>query len=49
MIFVSTAVCDLRKSFTEFTNNLERLLGRLVTNVQHCFDVIIDEEPWTKY
>ena len=36
------------KSYTEFINNLERLSGRLVTNVQHCFDVIIVEEPSTK-
>ena len=39
---VSTAVCVIcTKSFTEFINNLERLSGRLVMNVQHCFDVII--------
>ena len=32
------------RSLSEFINNLERLSGRLVTNVQHCFV----EEPSTK-
>ena len=51
MIFVSVPRCVIyTKSFTEFINinNLERLLGRLVMNVQHCFVVIIVEEPLTK-
>ena len=49
MIFTSVLRCAIyMKSFTEFINNLERLSGRLVMNVQHCFDVIIVEEPSTK-
>ena len=38
MIFVSVPQCAIyKKSFTEFIKNLERLSGRLVTNVQHLF------------
>ena len=38
MIFVSVLGCAIYiKSFTEFINHLERLSGRLVTNVQHCY------------
>ena len=49
MILASVPRCAIyTKSFTEFIKNLERLLGRLVTNVQYCFDVIIVEEPLTK-
>ena len=37
------------KSFRDFIKNLERLLGRLVTNVQHLFSCnIVVEEPSTK-
>ena len=49
MIFASVPWCAIyTESFMEFINHLERLSGRLVTNVQHCFDVIIVEEPSTK-
>ena len=49
MIFASVPQCAVyAKPLTEFINNPERLSGRLVTNVQHCFDVIIVEEPSTK-
>ena len=49
MIFPSVPQCAIyTKSLTEFINNLERLSGRLITDVQHCFDVIIVEEPSTK-
>ena len=49
MIFASVPWCAIyTNSFTEFINNLERLSDRLVMNVQHCFDVIIVEEPLTK-
>ena len=49
MTFPSVPQCAIyMKSLTEFINNLERLSGRLVTNVQYCFDVIIVEEPSTK-
>ena len=41
-------MCDLYEVFHRFINNLERLSGRLVRNVQHCFVVIIVEEPSTK-
>ena len=38
MIFESVPRCAIyKKSLTEFMKNLERLLGRLVTNVQHLF------------
>ena len=48
-VFVSVPQCAIYlKSFKQFINNLERLSGRLVTNVQHCFDVIIVEEPFDK-
>ena len=49
MILASVLQCAIyTKSFTEFINNLERLSGRLVMNAQHCFVVIIVEEPLTK-
>ena len=50
MIFASVPWCAIyMKSFTEFINNLERLSGKLVMNVQHCLMlVIIVEEPSTK-
>ena len=49
MIFASVPQCVIyTKSSKEFINNLERLSGRLVMNDQHCFDVIIVEEPLTK-
>ena len=49
MIFGSVPRCVIyTKLFPEFVNNLERSSGRLVVNVQHCFDVIIVEEPSTK-
>ena len=49
MILASVPWCAIyTKSFTEFMNNLERLSGRLIMNVQHGFDVITVEEPSTK-
>ena len=49
MIFASVLQCVIHmKSLTELINNLERLSGRLVMNVQQCFDVIVVEEPSTK-
>ena len=45
MIFASVPWCAIYiKSLTEFINNPERLSGRLVMDVQHCFLVIIVEE-----
>ena len=36
MVFASVPRCAIyKKSFTEFMKNLERLSGKLVTNVQH--------------
>ena len=49
VILASVPQCAVyTKSFTEFINNIERLSDRLVMNAQHCFVVIIVEEPLTK-